>query len=500
VVEYKGLFSQLEDRVGTFGHAGYHLLESLILETLEAEAKSQGKAFEVQGGGSHKGADALAPDGIGDLEGPLAIEIVSTLSPKRIEADILRHRLRRRDEAERLLIIGMRADSSEARFLKNYAALGKNRVVIWGRDEIQQLLDRHPQLVEKVSSKLFSFHIERVISTSKDDWRVTRESILSDVRQQYRSSRFSLFLGAGVSSSAGLPDWNALLDSLLVSMLADGSREGKSTDAETSSIVKRLREVDGPSALILARYIRKGLSASSKQEQSDFVGKVTDRLYSLRDKRFSLDSALIKEIVSLCAPSRTGAKVKAVITYNFDDLIERELSARGVGHRSIFEDIDLAGPEELPIYHVHGFLPENRSVHPNIERSTLVFSEEGYHQIYRDSYHWSNLIQLNNLKEVSCLMVGLSLVDPNLRRLLEISAKYSERPKHFAFLRRISYEQFSAGDGGPQVRASGAAIRGFLERHHKLNEEVMRELGVNVIWYDSYDEIPRILAGIRQEK
>ena len=95
--------------------------------------------------------------------------------------------------------------------------------------------------------------------------------------------------------------------------------------------------------------------------------------------------------------------IQSVLTYNFDDLLEREIKARGLSYRSIFEEVDLASPEELPIYHVHGFLPENREEYQNINKATLVFSEEGYHHIYREAYHWSNLIQLNSLKETSCL-------------------------------------------------------------------------------------------------
>ncbi|WP_199699438.1 MULTISPECIES: SIR2 family protein [Alcanivorax] len=126
----------------------------------------------------------------------------------------------------------------------------------------------------------------------------------------------------------------------------------------------------------------------------------------------------------------------------------------------------------------------------------MVFSEEGYHQIYGEAYHWSNLVQLASLKETTCLMVGLSLSDPNLRRLLEIAAKSLDRPRHYAFMQRIGLEKFKKESGRNVVRAPVSISKRFLDRHHSLNEEVMRELGVNVIWYEEYDEIPRILQKI----
>jgi hypothetical protein len=141
-------------------------------------------------------------------------------------------------------------------------------------------------------------------------------------------------------------------------------------------------------------------------------------------------------------------------------------------------------------------LPELREKYPNIDKATLVFSEEGYHQIYREAYHWSNLIQLNCLKETACLMVGLSLTDPNLRRLLEISAKSVDKPKHFAFLKRVSYDTFSREGEKSVVRAPASVVRTFLDRHHSLNEEVMKELGVNIIWYEEYDDIPKLLGQV----
>lgn len=41
-----------------------------------------------------------------------------------------------------------------------------------------------------------------------------------------------------------------------------------------------------------------------------------------------------------------------------------------------------------------------------------------------------------------------------------------------------------------------AAAEKFLIRHHALNEELMKELGVTIIWYESYDEIPEIIRRV----
>lgn len=489
--------SSLEEKLADYGSGGYYLLESFLLQLLKLEAESYNQPLVLEDGRVKSRYDAFAPKGISDIPGPLAIEIVRVLSPKRLQSEIHRHESVRGSDDERLLFVSLREMAKESKYVQSLKERSEGRVFFWGAEDIQNLFDKHREAASKLSEKMFSIRFKRAISNSPENWKEKRQEILSEICEHYRSGRFSMLLGAGVSSSAGLPDWDTLLNSLFVSMLTDeGGPDKKIENEHVSSIVKRLRQVDGPSALMLARYIRKGLSASSGTEHSEFIQSVTHQLYSLRNKRFSLSSPLIKSVASLCTPSRTGAKIRSVLTYNFDDLLERELESRGLAFRSIFEEIDLAGPEELPVYHVHGFLPEDRTKYPNIEKATLVFSEEGYHQIYSDAYHWSNLIQLNSLKETSCLMVGLSLTDPNLRRLLEISAKSIDKPKHFAFLKRVSYEVFSKEEGKSLIRAPASLVRTFLDRHHSLNEEIMRELGVNIIWYEEYDDIPKILSEI----
>ncbi|WP_432471805.1 SIR2 family protein [Amphritea sp. HPY] len=505
---------EFEDRLKSLndmGVSGRYMTEAFILNLLRKYIENQGKEFvenlKVSSYLTDKVTktiaffDAFAPEGFDDFAEPTYIEVTSSVSFEKLDSlgDMFERVVSDGLPARLLILVTKSYDEEFLTRCRDYFDALNIAVSIWGVNRIQAIADSLVDDVNEIGNKLFHLRLESAFNKDSEDWKDKRDDVIRDVSTSYGTGQFSLFLGAGVSSSAGLPDWDTLLNSLFVSLLtSELDQHRKIEKAEISSIVKRLRDVDEPSALMSARYIRKGMSSSGSVEQNTFINEVTEQLYSLRDQRFSLESPLIKSIADMCMPGRTGAKVKSVITYNFDDLVERQLNNKGVVHKSIFEEVEVPSPEELPVYHVHGYLPEDRSAYNNLDRSTLVFSEEGYHKIYGDSYHWSNLVQLNNLKESTCMMIGLSLTDPNLRRLLEISARSIEKPKHYAFMQRIDIDYFSKEGSKKIVNAPLSTIKTFLDRHHILNEEVLKELGVNVIWYESYDEIPRIINKIHR--
>lgn len=504
---FKLIIDSIIEKIGKGGPRSYYSFETFILFLLKHHLKEQNKELLLKIDSKFPG-DALALDGFDEFMGPTLIEIKLNLAklPRKAfyeELSVLLSSKTGDVDISNVLIISAKPipDKIRSKIYLNIKIINSScKVYLWGPEQINEIANQHSAKVNEIANNLFALKLESAVTNPAVDWKLERENIVEQLKESYLKGQFSLFLGAGVSSSAGMPDWNTLLNSLFVTYLTkEFVSDVDISDKDIDQLVNRLNTVDEPSALMAARYLRKGL-VKSDTEAKVFIKEITKNLYKLRNNNFDIDSRLIKSIASMCMPRRTGAKVRSVITYNFDDLIEKQLNDYNILHRCVYTETETYDPDELPIYHVHGFLPEDRMNYDELDSSTLVFSEEGYHKIYSDAYHWSNLVQLNCLRENYCLMVGLSMTDPNLRRLLDISARNIERTKHFSFMKRLTSDSFcyekDKNNSSYAVIDNLESAEKFLQTHHTLNEQLMKELGVTVIWYEDYDEIPNIIEKI----
>jgi hypothetical protein len=99
-----------------------------------------------------------------------------------------------------------------------------------------------------------------------------------------------------------------------------------------------------------------------------------------------------------------------------------------------------------------------------------------------DSFSWSNLIQLNKLTQNVCLFIGISLTDPNMRRLLDVAWRKNPNKTMSHFIVKLR-PQLAKGD--------------ILDEVSKLLEEQdANGLGLNVIWIDDFGELPGVLREI----
>lgn len=304
-----------------------------------------------------------------------------------------------------------------------------------------------------------------VISEATYDWRNDRDRTMEHAKVSIAENNFSLFLGAGVSMSANLPCWWNLLAGMI-----NRCKQGIFKEADLDQLTK----VCCNSSIVMGRFIR--MMMESKSNEEEFYQCLHEALYNGVD---SYSSPLITEICHLIQFKRQQAQ--SIITYNFDDVMERALKSCGIGNYSIFGQNQ---PQQLfPIYHVHGFVPfENKE---NI-KSLPVLSEEEYHRVYANSYNWSNVEQIHALSRTTCLFIGLSMTDPNLRRLLDIANKDSEAdPRHFVFLPCID----SFGKNKAAEVKNNEAMR--------IQKEMFEELGLRVVWYKGHnDELPKIIKAL----
>ncbi|HEX3000144.1 MAG TPA: SIR2 family protein, partial [Armatimonadota bacterium] len=203
-------------------------------------------------------------------------------------------------------------------------------------------------------------------------------------------------------------------------------------------------------------------------------------------------SELLRAITRLCATSHDQGRIDAIVSYNYDDLVERHMEARGVRFRSIYSEGQSPRTDELPIYHVHGYLPaDGKEPHSG----EIVFAEDAYHTQFLDPYGWANITQLNLLRERTGLFLGHSMTDPNLRRLLDVAHRHTPDRRHYVVLRSPTPDEMECRTNGKKEQER---MEAFTRAFQSIQEDALTDLGQSVLWVDSYEQVPLLLNQIRK--
>lgn len=259
---------------------------------------------------------------------------------------------------------------------------------------------------------------------------------------------FSLVLGAGVSMDPGAKSWQALLDFFRQELVDRGLIE------DMAGLTKKI----GDSSLITAQLCKELYAG-----ENDYFWAIHNGLY---DNRQPINHSFsLYEIAALIAHCIHQPHFR-VLTYNYDNYLEDYLAQRGISSNSLF-DANCTLNSNVSIYHVHGFLPQV-SVKSHLQtrhKKSIYLTEEDYNSLYNNPYCWQISSQLSFFRENVCLFVGCSLVDPNIRRLLEMTKK--ENRTHYAILSK-----------------DGLGIPDLM----KVVTHFAR-LGIEIIWVDTHAEI-----------
>lgn len=245
------------------------------------------------------------------------------------------------------------------------------------------------------------------------------------MRQQYAlpSPTLGVVLGAGTSIDIGLPDWKNLVQR--ISQIGDI----KNLHVETSR--------DDPIAS--AQLLYQALKAHMIEKSSE-----DDKAYNRIDMKIRakwqkiVHSALydgVEQDVCKLVPEnhylwsliKIVKKISMTVNYNFDDTIQRMLSAtrskeeleHSRGYTTLWSANVFMYPKNSVIYHPNGFLPFNIEEHPS-ER--LVFLEDSFADQLIDSIHGHYNVLSDYFTHNTCLLIGLSLSDPTLKHILRTNA------------------------------------------------------------------------------
>jgi hypothetical protein len=235
-----------------------------------------------------------------------------------------------------------------------------------------------------------------------DTWSTLRGYLA----RQLVSGRLAVVLGAGVSSHFGLPTWEALITSLY------SGRGGVPPDKPATFQAEDFRN----------KY--------HSRDQDSFLADVKETLYKGIDISFSrmMSHHTFSGILSILMASGPGTRTE-VVSFNWDNLLEKYLALHGRVVASVFEEIHWAQSADVAIFHPHGYLP-----YGEITRSEkVIFDQLSYDEIMGSETIWRQVL-LSLFRTRTCVLVGLSGEDQHLSALL-----YRVKKEHASFVNRTLF-------------------------------------------------------------
>lgn len=256
-----------------------------------------------------------------------------------------------------------------------------------------------------------------------------------------------VFVGAGVSSSAGYPTWNELAKTF-----AEEIRYDLSPDSDLTAVVQYYENVHQRGRL--ANVIRDKLD---RQPPPD-VPKVLSELAKL--------------------------PLREVWTTNFDTLVERAWHQQEREIEAVYVNKQLTAHRQGPrtiLYKMHG----------TIEHADDVVISRDDFESYEQKRKGFTSVLLGQYIEKTFLFIGLSFSDPNLAHLFsEIRRTFGNQPpEQYTILKQPSKQDFPESD---------VALENALREYGHWKKD-LEKYGMRVVEVSDYDEIQEIIVAINSK-
>lgn len=340
-------------------------------------------------------------------------------------------------------------------------------------------------------------------------------SDLEGLQRAWAEKDLVLFLGAGVSKPYGIPTWKDLVLEIVFDQ-TDGARRMEAIELPfRRALAAWLVDYYEYDPIILARVvkneIRRRASRRSRQEKDAhdlFLEKLREHLYP-REPPEPHEPTTLTAVADFVKRSDDDQGVAAVVSFNYDDLLERKL-AGSFKFRPVWS-ARRSRDKSMPILHPHGFLPQDGDV----KECRLVFTEDDYHGLTTTVFHWALTAIVNYLRHNTVLFIGLSMLDPNLRRMLDASYVFGDIPAHWQIQRRHKiasaemrnvlrdirdrarrFRQEMDWKPPEEIPELREAVLSVLKQADSYDRNLFESMGVKTVWVEDYDDINVLLERI----
>ena len=315
-----------------------------------------------------------------------------------------------------------------------------------------------------------------------------------------REDRVGLLVGSGLSKRRGMPHWEKLVSNLVKAwQLREPVRSLRILSPTNYEAVVRQHFDQNVGAI--PSFLRRRLEDHYTEEELLFGHIVFSALYAHprlgKTELTPEPDDVHRHLICLFDkyPSR-------IWTTNYDDLLELAADQCGVSFETLHLE-DRQAASSLEIAHIHGFMPPRaRRVDPECAgEESFILAEDDYHATTADPAGWPNRELHRLLDEHHALILGMSLSDPNVRRVLSIlrekhhrvGASSRDRVSHFAVLR-------SKGGSELDVKYIGEERRdGVARETMETQREFWANYGVRLIHIPDHDSILPLIVRLRYE-
>ena len=312
-----------------------------------------------------------------------------------------------------------------------------------------------------------------------------------------RQGRVAPLVGSGISCQSGLPPWSALVGRIIRAWQRYDEEDGTWSARHLSHNYPRLLSTVFADDLSLTAYVRDrltrlriGMVPFSRLLYPALYGR-SDESRSVLDLFTPEPTHVHRHLVALFA-----AHPRRIWTTNYDDLLEE---AARLAHVPV-RPLDLgrrAAADDLAVAHLHGFLrpPDRRrgKGHPDPDWARVILAEDDYHETTAEAINWTNREFARLLDEHRALILGMSLNDPNLRRVLATLAhrRRGGEPTHYAIMRSLGVgdREISGLSDSERVQAAADA--------NAFRAAFWEQQGVRIIELPDHQSILPFLVRVR---